>query len=91
MLDGNQILNFTINSIVPFLIGAVGVGLYYRSKLINTLNELADKRAIVTAVIHHSEEQERANVKVKKVSKQVNTKTAVVEPKKLNKRKTTKK
>lgn len=91
MFDGNSILLFIVNSIVPFFLGGIGVGLYYRSKLTYVLNELADKRAIVTAVIHHSEEQERANVKVKKVSKQVNTKTAVVEPQKLNKRKTIKK
>ena len=55
------------------------------------LNELADKKAIVAAVIHHSEEQERANVKVKRPTKQVTVKASVVEPKKLNKRKTTKK
>lgn len=91
MLDGNQMLMITIHSVVPFLIGAIGVGVYYRSKLTEVLNELADKKAIVAAVIHHSEEQERANVKVKKVSKQTTTKPAVVEPKKLNKRKTTKK
>jgi len=91
MLDGNSILMIIVNSVVPFLIGAIGVGLYYRSKLTEVLNELADKKAIVAAVIHHSEEQERANVKVKRPSKQVTVKASVVEPKKLNKRKTTKK
>ena len=84
MLDGNQILSFTINSIVPFLVGSIGVGLYYRSKLTEILNELADKKAIIAAVINHSEEQEMT--KVKRVSKS----KPVVEQK-IIKRKTTKK
>lgn len=84
MLDGNLILMFTVNSIIPFLVGAIGVGLYYRSKLIEILNELADKKAIIAAVINHSEEQERA--KVKRV-----VKSKPVVEQKIIKRKTTKK
>jgi len=84
MLDGNLILMFTVNSIIPFLVGAIGVGLYYRSKLTEILNELADKKAIIAAVINHSEEQERA--KVKRV-----VKSKPVVEQKIIKRKTTKK
>lgn len=84
MLDGNLILMFTVNSIIPFLVGAIGVGLYYRSVLTEVLNELADKKAIIAAVINHSEEQERA--KVKKV-----VKSKPVVEQKIVKRKTTKK
>ena len=84
MVDGNSILMFTVNSIIPFLVGAIGVGLYYRSKLTEILNELADKKAIIAAVINHSEEQERA--KVKRV-----VKSKPVVEQKIVKRKTTKK
>lgn len=84
MVDGNSILMFTVNSIIPFLVGAIGVGLYYRSKLTEILNELADKKAIIAAVINHSEEQERA--KVKRV-----VKSKPVVEQKIIKRKTTKK
>lgn len=84
MLDGNSILMFTVNSIIPFLVGAIGVGLYYRSVLTEVLNELADKKAIIAAVINHSEEQERA--KVKRV-----VKSKPVVEQKIIKRKTTKK
>lgn len=86
MLYGNSILMITVNSVIPFVIGSVGVWLYYRNKFTEVLTELEDKKAIIAALANHSDEQERQNVK--KVAKQHNAK---VDEKKVNKPKKTNK
>lgn len=80
MFDGNSILMIIVNSVIPFLVGVIGVWLYYRSKFISVLEELADKKAIISALVHHSDEIERKNVK--KLSKDHNIKTISTPPKK---------
>jgi len=63
MLDGNEILLFTVRSIVPFLVGLLAVWLYYRHQFIEVLTELEDKKAIIAALANHSDELERENVR----------------------------
>ena len=63
MLDGNEILLFTVRSIVPFLVGLLAVWLYYRHRFIEVLTELEDKKAIIAALANHSDELERENVR----------------------------
>lgn len=87
MLDGNSILMITVNSVIPFLVGAIGVGLYYRIRLTDVLNELADKKAIISALAHHSDEMERKNVR--KLSKEHNTKAMSIPAKKTKSTKST--
>ncbi len=63
MLDGNEILLFTVRSVVPFLVGLLAVWLYYRHQFIEVLTELEDKKAIIAALANHSDELERENVR----------------------------
>ena len=63
MLDGNEILLFTVRSVVPFLVGLLAVWLYYRHQFIEVLTELEDKKAIIAALANHSVELEKENVR----------------------------
>lgn len=63
MLDGNEILLFTVRSVVPFLVGLLAVWLYYRHQFIEVLTELEDKKAIIAALANHSDELEKENVR----------------------------
>jgi len=63
MLDGNEILLFTVRSVVPFLVGLLAVWLYYRHQFIEVLTELEDKKAIIAALANHSDELERESVR----------------------------
>lgn len=72
MLDGNEILLFSIRSILPLLVGVVAVWLYYRHQFMEVLTELEDKKAIIAALANHSDELERENVR--KISGQHNKK-----------------
>lgn len=72
MLDGNEILLFTVRSVLPLLVGVVAVWLYYRHQFIEVLTELEDKKAIIAALANHSDELERENVR--KISSQHNKK-----------------
>ena len=81
-----QILVIVLHSVVPFIIGCVGVWFYYRDKFISLLTELEDKKAIIAALANHSDEQEKQSVK--KIEKQHNVSVA---EKKLNKPKKTNK
>jgi len=82
-----QILVIVLHSVVPFIIGSVGVWFYYRDKFTEVLTELEDKKAIIAALANHSDEQERQNVK--KIAKQHNSSVAekkTNKPKKTNKK-----
>ena len=72
MLDGNEILLFSIRSVLPFLLGLIPVWLYYRHHFTEVLTELEDKKAIIAALANHSDELERENVR--KVSSDHNRK-----------------
>lgn len=72
MLDGNEILLFTVRSVLPLLVGVVAVWLYYRHQFIEVLTELEDKKAIIAALANHSDELERETVR--KISNQHNKK-----------------
>lgn len=76
-----------LQSVIPFLLGSVGVWLYYRTKNQELAEALADKNAIVTSLLKHSDEIEKQNVK--KVTKEHNK--AVAKKEKNPRKKTTKK
>ena len=67
-----EILMIVLRSVVPFLIGAGGVWFYYREKNQELAEALADKTAIVSSLLSHSDEIERQNVK--QLAKKTNAK-----------------
>jgi hypothetical protein len=67
-----QIFAILLQSVLPFLIGGIGVWLYYRNKFTEVLTELGDKKVIIKTIHEHADEIERQNVK--KMVKQHNTK-----------------
>ena len=73
----NRYSDFIINgeqTVLPFVIGSVGVWLYYRDRFTDILNDLADKKAIIAALANHSDDLEKQNVK--KLLKESNKKTS---------------
>jgi len=72
MLEG--ILLIVLQTVLPFVIGSVGVWLYYRDRFTDILNDLADKKAIIAALANHSDDLEKQNVK--KLLKESNKKTS---------------
>jgi ABC-type nickel/cobalt efflux system permease component RcnA len=69
-----EILVIVLRSVVPFLVGSVGVWLYYRNKFTEVLTELEDKKVIIKTIHEHADEIERHNVK--KVAKEHNAKVS---------------
>lgn len=65
MLDG--ILTVVLQSVVPFLVGSIGVWLYYRQQLITVQTELEDKKVIINELIQHSNRVQLTQESVSKV------------------------
>ena len=84
-----QVIDVVVKSVLPFLIGSIGVWFYYREKNQELAEALADKTAIVTSLLSHSDELEKQNVKVqtKKHNAKVAKKEKVVKPAEKPKRK----
>lgn len=86
MLDGNSVLFITVNSVIPFLVGSVGVWLYYRQKLVTVQTELEDKKVIIKELIEHSNRVQQTQESVSKVKPIKKEKVVKVEkPKKTKK------
>lgn len=84
MLDGNSVLFITVNSVIPFLVGSVGVWLYYRQKLVTVQTELEDKKVIINELIEHANRVQQTQESVSKAKPVKKEKLVKVEkPKKI--------
>ena len=82
MVEG--ILTVVLQSVVPFLVGSIGVWLYYRQQLITVQTELEDKKVIINELIQHSNRIQLTQESVSKVKPVKKEKSVKVEkPKKI--------
>ena len=78
-----QIIAIVLQTVIPFLIGGIGVWLYYRNKFTEVLTELEDKKVIIKTIHNHADQLERENVKT--YAKEHNAKVAKEKVKKTKK------
>ena len=80
------ILTIVLQSVVPFLIGSIGVWIYYRQLLINIQTELEDKKVIINELIEHANRVQQTHESVGKAKPVKKEKLIKVEkPKKTKK------
>jgi hypothetical protein len=84
MVEG--ILLIVLQSVVPFLIGSIGVWLYYRQQLINVQTELEDKKVIINELIEHANRVQQTQESVTKVKPLKKEKSLTVEKTKKTKK-----
>jgi len=83
MVEG--ILLIVLQSVVPFLIGSIGVWLYYRQQLANVQTELEDKKVIINELIEHANRVQQNHESVSKVKPVKKEKSIKIEKPKKNK------